>query len=64
MRASVRVNELISVQGNFERAVSFPEEPTALLQHPEEVQNTARPWNVAQERHAQGNQTSQDIYTL
>lgn len=62
MRASVGSNDLMSVQGDFQCAVSFQEDPAALLQHPEEVKKTARPWNVAQERHAQGDQTSQDIY--
>lgn len=44
----------------MECAVSFQEEPAARLQPPEEVKNTARPWNLAQERQAQGNETSQD----
>ena len=44
----------------MECAVSFQEEPAARLQPPEEVKNTARPWDLAQERQAQGNQTSQE----
>lgn len=39
--ASIRVNELISVFGNFSPAVSFQEEPAALLLQPEEVSKTA-----------------------
>lgn len=58
--ASVRPSALISAQGNVECPVSFQEEPAARLQPPEEVKNPARPWNLAQESRAQGNQTSQD----
>ena len=58
--ASVRASALISAQGNVECAVSFQEEPAARLQPPEKVKNPARPWNLALESPAQGNQTSQD----